>query len=126
MNFRIQRSLAFAAFLVFAACPGFAAGDIQPASGSAPAAPGVLGQKLEKRTFKDCLLRAVKSGGFKMDEFILWCPSVIKVGDTFHMFASRWPAQYGLGGWTSYSEAVRATATNFLGPYLFQEVVLQK
>jgi hypothetical protein len=98
---------------------------------SAPAAPdtnrvGAVGQKVERRTFKNCLQPAVKNGGFRMDDFILWCPSVIKVGDTYHMFASRWPAQYGLGGWTSHSECVRATATNYLGPYGFQEVVLQK
>lgn len=42
------------------------------------------------------------------------------------MFASRWPAQYGLGGWTRYSECVRAISTNLYGPYKFQEVVLQK
>jgi len=31
-----------------------------------------------------------------------------------------------LGGWTRYSECVRATSTNLFGPYTFQEVVLQK
>src|SRR5438094_396570 len=87
---------------------------------------GAVGKKVERRTLKSCLQPAVKDGGFRMDDFILWCPSVIKVGDTYHMFASRWPAQYGLGGWTSHSECVRATATNYLGPYAFQEVVLQK
>lgn len=61
-----------------------------------------------------------------MDSFILWCPSVIKVGDTYHMFASRWPKQYGLEGWTKYSEIVRATSKNLLGPYTFQEVIIQK
>ena len=90
--------------------------------GSEPATPVTL----EKRSLKDCLLPAVKNGGFRMDGQILWCSSVIKVGDTYHMFASRWPAQYGLGGWTSHSECVRATSTNLLGPYTFQEVVLQK
>ena len=82
--------------------------------------------KIEKRSFKDCLQPAPKNGGFAMDGYILWCSSVIKVGDTYHMFASRWPAQYGLGGWTKYSECVRATSTNLFGPYKFQEVVLQK
>ena len=52
--------------------------------------------------------------------------SVIQVDGTYHLFASRWPAQYGLGGWTKYSECVRATSKDFLGPYTFQEVVLQK
>jgi hypothetical protein len=83
-------------------------------------------QNLEKRSFKDCLLPAVKAGGFRTDDYIIWCSSVIKVGDTYHMFASRWPAQYGLNGWTKYSECARATSTNLLGPYIFQEVVLQK
>jgi len=78
------------------------------------------------KSLKYSLLPAPKNGGFAMDGYILWCSSVIKVGDTYHMFASRWPAQYGLGGWTTYSECVRATATNLLGPYTFQEVVLQK
>jgi hypothetical protein len=82
--------------------------------------------KIEARSFKDCLLPAPKNGGFAMDGFILWCSSVIKVGDTYQMFASRWPAQFGLGGWTKYSECVRATSTNLFGPYQFQEVVLQK
>ena len=83
-------------------------------------------EKLERRSLKDCLMPAVRSGGFQMDGYILWCSSVIKVGDTYHLFASRWPAQYGLGGWTKYSECVRATSTNLFGPYSFQEVVLQK
>jgi len=93
----------------------FAAG---PADGSPP--------KLEKRSLRDCLLPAIKDGGFRMDDYIIWCSSVIKVGDTYHLFASRWPAQYGLGGWTKYSECVRATSTNLFGPYTFREVVLQK
>lgn len=69
---------------------------------------------------------AVKNGGFAMEDYILWCPSVIKVGKTYHMFASRWPAKYGMGGWTRYSECVRATSDNLYGPYTFQEIVLQK
>ncbi|HXF10375.1 MAG TPA: glycoside hydrolase family protein, partial [Desulfuromonadaceae bacterium] len=75
---------------------------------------------------RDFLLPAPKNGGFAMPGYILWCSSVIKVGDTYHMFASRWPDEYGLAGWTRYSECVRATSTNLLGPYTFQEVVLQK
>ena len=81
---------------------------------------------IEAQTLKDALKPAVKNGGFKMEGYILWCPSVIKVGKTYHMFASRWPEQYGLAGWTKYSEIVRATSDNLYGPYTFQEVVLQK
>src|SRR4051812_34462048 len=78
------------------------------------------------QTLKDAMKPAIKNGGFKMEGYILWCPSVIKVGDTYHMFASRWPEQYGLAGWTKYSEIVRATSGNLYGPYTFQEVVIQK
>ncbi|MEO6522875.1 MAG: hypothetical protein ABIN91_14435 [Mucilaginibacter sp.] len=64
---------------------------------------------------------AVKNAGFKMDGYFLWCPSVIKVGSTYHMFASRWPAEYGMNGWSTYSEVVHATANNIFGPYSFKE-----
>jgi GDSL-like Lipase/Acylhydrolase family len=72
------------------------------------------------------LLPAVKRDGFRMDGYMLWSSSVIKVGDTYQMFASRWPAKYGMAGWKQYSECVRATSTNLFGPYHFQQVVLQK
>lgn len=75
------------------------------------------------RTF---LLPAVKNGGFRMDGYMLWCSSVLKIGDRYQMFASRWPAKYGMAGWTRYSECVRATSTNLFGPYQFQQVVLRK
>ena len=101
--------------------------DPHPASTTASATfPIATKQTIERRSLKDSLLPAIKKGGFRMDDFILWCPSVIQVGDTFHMFASRWPAEYGLAGWTSHSECVRASSTNLLGPFIFQEVVLQK
>ena len=80
----------------------------------------------QKRSLKECLQPAIKKGGFAMDGWILWCPSVIKVDDTYHLFASRWPAPYAMGGWTQHSECVRATSSDLLGPYVFQEVVLRK
>jgi hypothetical protein len=78
------------------------------------------------KSLKDALQPAVKNGGFAMQGQYLWCSSVIKVGDTYHLFASRWPAEHGMGGWTNYSEIVRATSKDLLGPYKFEEVVLQK
>jgi hypothetical protein len=87
---------------------------------------GGAGHTCVKANIKDCLLPAVKGGGFAMADQIVWCSSIIKIGDVYHMFASRWPAQYGLAGWTMYSEAVRATSSSLFGPYTFQEVVLQK
>jgi len=80
----------------------------------------------QSQSLKDALRPAVKNGGFKREGYILWCPTVIKVGNTYHMFASSWPEQYGLNGWTKYSEIIRATSDNLFGPYKFQEVVIQK
>ena len=93
---------------------------------SVPAAATPRPLPTANRIFSDCLLPAVKNGGFAMDDYFIWCSSVVKVDDTYHMFASRWPARYGMAGWTTYSECVRATSTNLCGPYTFQEVVLQK
>jgi hypothetical protein len=81
---------------------------------------------VEKRPLRECLRPAPKNGGFRMDDYMLWCPTLIQVDGTYHLFASRWPARYKLGGWTGHSECVRAISTNLFGPYTFQEVVLQK
>jgi hypothetical protein len=117
---RIPYSLLLAAILI---ADGIAAHAAETnLSSTRPTAP----EKLEAHTLKDSLQPAIKNGGFKMDGQIVWCSSVIKVGDTYQMFASAWLAEFGLGGWTSHSECVRATSTNLFGPYTFQEVVLQK
>ena len=87
---------------------------------------GASSQAQDARTLHDAIKPAVKEGGFAMEGQILWCPSVIKVDDMYHMFASRWPAEHGLGGWTKYSECVRAVSKRLEGPYEFEEVVLQK
>jgi hypothetical protein len=106
--------------LLLALAATFALGANLPAAETSAAA------NPETRTLRDCLQPARKNGGFTMPGHIVWCSSVIKVGDTYHMFASEWPAEFGLSGWTSHSECVRATSTNLFGPYVFQEVVLQK
>ncbi len=80
----------------------------------------------QPKGLKAALLPAVKDGGFAMDGYFVWCSSVIKAGDTYHLFASRWPAEHGMAGWGPHSEVVRASSKALLGPYSFDEVVLQK
>ena len=50
-----------------------------------------------------------------------WDPSMIKRGDTYHLFYSRWktvPGQVNnLAHWMTTSEIVHATSKNLLGPY---------
>jgi hypothetical protein len=76
---------------------------------------------------RDCLQPIAKNTGFRMDGYFVWCGAVIKVGDTYHMFASRWrEATQFPEGYRTHSEIVRATAASPEGPYTFQEVVLGK
>lgn len=66
-----------------------------------------------------------RESGFKMDGYWVWGGSVIKVGSTYHLFASRWPkADKFPRGYRQHSEIVRATSSSILGPYKFHEVVI--
>lgn len=66
-----------------------------------------------------------RDSGFHMPGYFVWCSSAIKVGDTYHLFAARWPeATTFPEGYRRHSEIVRATATKTEGPYTFQEVVI--
>jgi hypothetical protein len=73
----------------------------------------------------DRMLPAPLEGGFRMEDYWVWDPSVIKGEDgRYHMFASRWSKAYSFGNWVTNSEIVRAVSDTPTGPYTFQEVVL--
>lgn len=66
-----------------------------------------------------------KDSGFRMPGYWVWDGSVVKVGDTYHLFASRWPKGHPFPeDYRRHSQIVRATSKNPLGPYVFQEVVI--
>ncbi len=68
---------------------------------------------------------APKDAGFRMEGYFVWGGSLIKVGDEYHLFASRWPEETRFPqGYRDHSEIVRATSKTPLGPYTFQEVVV--
>lgn len=76
-------------------------------------------------SFSNRLGPAPKGSGFAMDGWFVWCGSVIKVDDQYHLFASRWPKESKFPeGYRAHSEIVRATAPRPEGPYVFQEVVI--
>ena len=70
--------------------------------------------------------KAVVGGGFAMEGYWIWCPTVVKGDDgLYHMFASRWPKRLPFHpGWMVASEVVHATSKTAEGPYQFSEVVL--
>ena len=62
--------------------------------------------------FAGRLLPAPVNGGFQMEDYWIWCGSVVKGEDgRFHMFASRWPKKYGFAAnWLYRCEIVRASS----------------
>lgn len=82
-------------------------------------------ERNEKR-ISDFMGKAPFNGGFAMEDYWVWCGSVIRGEDgAWHMFASRWPKKYPFHpGWGLASEIVRAVSLTPEGPYQFAEVVL--
>jgi len=80
----------------------------------------------------DRLLPIPNNSGFRQDGYFIWCGSIIRVGDQYHLFASRWPEGTGdpddlvgsLDGYRLHSEIVHAIADNPIGPYQFKDVAL--
>ena len=66
-----------------------------------------------------------RDSGFRMAGFFVWGGSVIRVGDTYHMFASRWPEETQFPqGYMAHSEIVRAESKTPEGPYEFCDVAV--
>ena len=79
-------------------------------------------QRMGAQMPTDNLLKAklglpLRKGGFERKGFNLWDPSIIKVGDTYHMFTSCWTSE-NFNAWKT-SFIVRGTSKNLLGPYAF-------
>jgi len=75
--------------------------------------------------FQSRLQPALTCGGFRMEEYWVWCGSVIRGNDKrYYMFASRWPKEYPFyQGYLAASEIVRASSDTPEGPFTFEEVV---
>jgi hypothetical protein len=81
--------------------------------------------KNAEKPIMERLLPSPKNAGFRMDGYFVWGGSMIRQGDTFHLFASRWPVETGFPeGYRTHSEIVRAVSDNPQGPFVFQEVVV--
>jgi lysophospholipase L1-like esterase len=74
------------------------------------------------------------AGGFTRKGYHLWDPSIVKVGDTWHMFASCWPRDSeptedqpnpfdSFLNWKQ-SYVIRAVSKDLLGPYEYVEDVI--
>lgn len=61
---------------------------------------------------------------FRTEGYYNWGGSIIKAGNRYHLFYSRWKKEYGFTGWLTHSEVAHATSKNPAGPWKFKEVVL--
>jgi hypothetical protein len=119
-----MKTLPSAALILSALSAGFLHAQTAPAAHTPPPLPpGVTVSHPHDNPLRDALRPVPKTALFKMDGYFVWDPSVIKVGDTYHLFASRWPAKDGMNGWFR-SHAIRATSKSLFGPYEFREIVL--
>ena len=63
----------------------------------------------------------------EIDGYYVWDCSVIKSGEKYHMFSSRWKKELGFGwNWCFNSEIVHSVSDTPEGPYKFQNVVLER
>ncbi len=70
-------------------------------------------------------LPADKNTGFHMDGYFIWCGSMLKEGDTYYLFAARWPEEKTFpDGYMTDSEIVLATTDSLEKPFTFEKVVL--
>jgi hypothetical protein len=76
-------------------------------------------------SFRERLQPVPRESGFKMDGYWVWGGSLIRVDNTYHLFASRWPKDNDFpDNYRNHSEIVWATSDDPLGPYQFQNVVI--
>lgn len=76
--------------------------------------------------FVDRMMPAPVGGGFAMEDYWVWCGSVIRGDDArYHMYAARWPKRYPFfDGYRLYSEIVHAVSPTPVGPYTMADVAL--
>ena len=84
-----------------------------------------VNNKSEKTNISLNLLKTPVDGGLKSASDSFWGGSVIKSDDgIYHMFASTFANNCGLGTWKFNSKIVHATSTHPLGPFLVKETVI--
>ncbi len=81
--------------------------------------------EVSSKSLFDSIKPIPSESGFKMAGYWVWGGSIIKVGSTYHLFASRWPKKNNFpDDYFKESEIVRATSSSAMGPFTFREVVI--
>ncbi len=85
----------------------------------------IISCQQQEKIFSELIQPVPQNSGFKISGYWVWGGSAIKVGTTYHLFASRWPQKNNFpDDYFEESEIVHAISKSALGPYIFQEVVI--
>lgn len=61
-----------------------------------------------------------------LEDWYVWGSSAIDGPDgNVHLFSARWPAETGMGGWSTHSEIIHSVSQSAGGPFDVQDVALQ-
>ncbi|WJH33564.1 glycoside hydrolase family protein [Paenibacillus sp. CC-CFT747] len=61
---------------------------------------------------------------FRMDDYLVWCGSMVEHDGKYYLFFSRWPKAKGHYAWVTCSEVAYAVADHPLGPYTYEGMAL--
>lgn len=76
--------------------------------------------------FNKLILPAPKSAAFKMDDYIVWCGTMVQHDDgLYYLLFSRWPKASGFHSWVICSEVGYAVSKSPLGPFEFKGIALK-
>ncbi len=76
-------------------------------------------------SFRDRIQPVKKDSGFRMKDYWIWGGSMIRVGNDYHLFASRWKKDNNFpDNYRNNSEIVHAVSKDPLGPFQFVQVVI--
>ncbi len=65
-----------------------------------------------------------RSAVMKEDNYFIWCGTMVKDKDSYHLFYSRWEKKYGFQAWVTRSEVAHATSKSPFGPFTFRDIAL--
>ena len=84
-------------------------------------------QNHSELSIKERLQPVPKDSGFRMEGYWVWGGSMIKSDGLYHLFASRWKKDDKFpDNYRNDSEIVRAVSKNPLGPFQFEELVIDE
>ncbi len=76
--------------------------------------------------FNKIILPAPKSAVFKMDDYIVWCGTMVHHDDgLYYLLFSKWPKALGHNAWVICSEVSYAVSDSPTGPFEYRGIALK-